>query len=213
MGVKGTEQGYVTVCGHKIKWADVHPSLTRSILYDRIKKSKMPIERAISEPKGVRTPDATKWITIQGKRVKMPEFVHPSLTRRVIYNRVHVLKYSLEDACRLPADHDYRTKESWYIAGHVLAPGQVKTALANGLTYQQVANRLRQERNPWTIERAITEPLIKRTKKKPEKKVKAKEVKEVKVWKKVALNNGIPLDVYLKRVYKDGISPEEAAKK
>jgi hypothetical protein len=202
---------------HLIFRDEVHPSVSVNCLRKRIMVEKWDIVRAKTEAvntQKIRKKPYRKHEALwQGKLIDLREYeMHPKVTYKLAKQRMKQSDFTLEEALMTPPDRDWRIKEEWK-AGDIIVPADmVALARKNGITYDQVVNRLKTKsmKKPWTVERAVTEPVRKKNPK-DSNVVRTPKADEIKQYKKVALSNGIPLDVYMKRVYTDKIQPKEAA--
>jgi hypothetical protein len=214
-----TEGGrqYYKVGEHVIPKREVHPSISVNALRKRILVEKWDLHRAKTEPIGTsrqrKKPHKRYEALVDGKIVDLRGYdMHPKVTYKLAKQRMKHNNFTLEEALMTPPDRDWRVKEEWK-AGDITVPAEmVKLAKKNGITYDQVMNRLKSKsiKNPWTIEKAVTEPVRKKNCH-IEENFRTPKAEEIKKWKKVAIQNGIPLDTYMERIYQKKMEPRKAA--
>jgi hypothetical protein len=154
------------------------------------------------------------------------EVKESGLKLKTIKNRIRTLKWSKEDAlgrslCKSTDKTGYLKKKAHHeINGVIFTREEIDNA---AVSYSTLVNRIHDH---WDKQRALTEPPMnnggrpkgfKKEKKrktvkqiKEERKVKSTLKEEIKKFKKVALANGVPLDVYMHRVYNDKVPPSLA---
>jgi hypothetical protein len=202
---------------HRILKSEVHPSISINALRKRILVEKWDIERAKTEPINTKRQRKKPFkhfeVLWEGKIVDLRECeMHPDVTYKLVKQRMKLHSFTLEEACMTAPDRDWRIKEIWK-AGDIVVPAEmVALARKNGITYDQVVNRLKTKsiKKPWTIERAVTEPVRVKNRKIDEN-YRTTISEDIKKYKKVALSRGIPLDIYMSRIYQKKMTPKEAA--
>jgi hypothetical protein len=214
-----TEGGrqFYKVGEHIVLKREVHPSISVNALRKRILVEGWSVERAMAEPINTKRQRKKPFkhfeVLWKGKIVDLRDCeMHPDVTYKLVKQRMKLHSFTLEEACMTAPDRDWRVKEVWK-AGDIVVPAEmVALARKNGITYDQVVNRLKTKsiKKTWTIERAVTEPVRVKNRKIDEN-FRTTISEDIKKYKKVALSRGIPLDTYMQRIYQKKMTPKEAA--